>query len=211
MKHALILTLVSLVLGAGPRKPLPGQAGNDNIELVGNVILDREEIKQAVGVDLGPGYVVVRMQITPKMDKPLAIGPDDFTIISHKDGQRSQALEPGEIAGSGVLVVKQAPEKSWGPGTMLNGPTWAGVTPRNTGTESKTGTDTPQTKDGQDKKETNALLDALKAKVLPDKEIKDPVEGLLYFPIDGKIRPKDLTVQYKGPAGRLYMEFAETK
>ena len=46
---------------------------------------------------------------------------------------------------------------------------------------------------------------------LPDKETKEPVEGLLYFPIDGKIKPKDLAVIYKGPAGKLVMEFANPK
>jgi hypothetical protein len=206
MKHALILTLIPLALFGRERKPLPGQAGNDNIELVGTLILDRDEIKQAIGVDPGPGYVVVKMQVRPKMDKPLAIGPADFTIVSHKDGQRSQALEPGEIAGSGVLVVKEAPEKSWSPGTTLNGPMWSGVTPRSNAPGSST-----EVRPGPDGKDHSPLLTALKAKVLADKETKDPVEGLLYFPIDGKIRPRDLTVIYKGPAGRLVMEFAEAK
>lgn len=206
MKRALILTVLPLALFGRERKPLPGQAGNDNIEMVGNLILDRDEIKQAIGADPGPGYVVMKVQVMPKMDKPLAIGPADFTIVSHKDGQRSQALEPGEIAGSGVLVVKEAPEKSWSPGTTLNGPMWSGVTPRATAPNSGT-----EMRPGADGKERNPLLDALKAKVLPDKETKDPVEGLLYFPIDGKIRPRDLTVIYKGPAGRLVMEFAEAK
>jgi hypothetical protein len=208
MKRTLILTLISFSFTlAGPRKPLPGQAGNDNIELVGNVILDREEIKQAIGADPGPGYVVVKMQVTPKMDTPLSVGPGDFTIISRKDGQRSQALAPGEIAGSGALVVKQAPEKSFGPGTMLNGPEWAGVTSHNNDPNSRT----QVSGDGAQKLPPSPLLVALKAKVLPDKQTKDPVEGLLYFTIDGKIKVKDIAVQYKGPAGRLTMEFSETK
>ena len=206
MKYALILTMIPLAFAGHERKPLPGQAGNENIELVGNVILNREEIKQLIGMDLGPGYVLVKMQVTPKMDKPLAIGPADFTMVSHKDGQRSPALEPGEIAGTGVLVVKEAPEQSWSPGTTLNGPVWAGVTPRSSAPGSGT-----EVRPGPDGKDHSPLLNALKAKVLPDKETKDPIEGLLYFPIDGKLRPKDLTVIYKGPAGRLTMDFGEAK
>lgn len=206
MKRTLVLTLLSFSLISAPRKPLPGQAGNDNIELVGNVVIDREEIKQLVGMDLGAGFVVVKMQVTPKMDTPLAVGPGDFTIISAKDGQRSQGLEPGEIAGSGVLVLKEAPQKSWAsPGTTLNGPEWAGVTPR-----TKSTSNTEVRTNGSDKPK-NPLLEALTAKVLPDTQTKDPVEGLLYFTIDGKIKAKDLRVQYKGPAGRLMMEFAESK
>jgi hypothetical protein len=57
----------------------------------------------------------------------------------------------------------------------------------------------------------NPLLAALKAKILPDKESLEPVEGLLYFSIDGKLKPKDLAVIYKGPAGKLVMEFVNPK
>jgi len=61
------------------------------------------------------------------------------------------------------------------------------------------------------KEKDNPLLEILKAKQLPDKETLDPQEGLLYFPIEGKIKPKDLAVIYKGPAGKLVMEFANPK
>ena len=216
MRLPVALVLVPLSLFAA-RNPLPGQAGNDDIELVASVIIDREEIKQAVGADLGPGYVVVRMQVTPKTEKPLRISPDDFTIICRKDGQRSVALSPGQIAGTGELVVKAKPSESWGPGTVLNGPIWGGVTPRNSSGKSQpsdSGDAKPQ-QDSQKKDEkdkaANPLMDALKAKILPDKESLEPVEGLLYFPVDGKFKPKDLAIIYKGPAGRLTMEFANPK
>jgi hypothetical protein len=51
------------------------------------------------------------------------------------------------------------------------------------------------------------LLQALKAKQLPTKESVDPVEGFLYFPLDGKHKLKNLAVLYRGPAGRLDLEF----
>jgi hypothetical protein len=51
----------------------------------------------------------------------------------------------------------------------------------------------------------------LKAKVLPDTESMEPVEGLLYFLVDGKVKPKDLRIIYQGPAGKLIMEFANPK
>ena len=47
----------------------------------------------------------------------------------------------------------------------------------------------------------SSLLTALKAKSIPDGEIKQPVEGLLYFRMDGKNKLKDLTVLYKGDGG----------
>jgi len=51
------------------------------------------------------------------------------------------------------------------------------------------------------------LLEALKAKQLPAKESNEPVEGFLYFPLDGKHKLKNLAVLYRGPAGRLDLEF----
>ena len=47
----------------------------------------------------------------------------------------------------------------------------------------------------------------LEEKILPDKEIKTSIEGLLYFLMDGKTKFKDITLIYKGPAGRLVMDF----
>ena len=116
-----------MVYGAGDRKPLPGQAGNDDIELVGSVLIERQEVMQAVGMYLGPGYIAVRMKVTPKTDKPLLVSADDFTMICRKDGQRSQALSPGQIAGKGALVVKAAPNQPGGYGTTTNGPIWGGI------------------------------------------------------------------------------------
>jgi hypothetical protein len=51
------------------------------------------------------------------------------------------------------------------------------------------------------------LLEALKAKQFPEKESATPVEGYLYFPLDGKHKLKNLAVLYRGPAGRLNLEF----
>ncbi len=47
----------------------------------------------------------------------------------------------------------------------------------------------------------------LTEKSLPDKDIKSAVEGLLYFAMDGKIKPKDLSLIYQGQAGKLVIDF----
>jgi hypothetical protein len=219
MKFVIFLAASSLFLTAADRKPLPGQAGNDDVELVASAIVDRAEVTQAVGEELGVGYVVVRMKVTPKTEKPLRISPDDFTTVCRKDGQRSVALSPGQIAGTGALIVKAAPNQPGGAGTTTNGPIWGGVgmsgmgsrRPANSagadGAEPRMDKDSGKTGDGKD----SPLLAALKAKILPDKESLEPVEGLLYFPIDGKLKPSDLAVLYKGPAGRLTIEFENPK
>jgi len=206
---------ISLLTVAGEKKPLPGQAGNDDVELVASVIIDRDEIKQALGADIGAGYVVARMKVTPKTEKPLRISPDDFTMICRKDGQRTVAISPGQIAGRGMLVVKAAPAQPGGLGTMTNGPIWGGIgMGRGGGGGNSKGTPSGNVEatvnKGSDEKE-NPLLAVLKAKVLPDTDSLEPVQGLLYFTIDGKIKPKDLAISYKGAAGRLIMEFANSK
>ena len=54
--------------------------------------------------------------------------------------------------------------------------------------------------ESRDEKE-NPLLAALKAKILPEKEITEPITGLLFFQITGKVKAKDLELHYKGPTG----------
>jgi len=213
-KYVALTLSISLCAFAWEKKPLPGQAGNDDVELVASVIIDRDDIKQALGgSDLGAGYVVARMKVTPKTEKPLRINPDDFTMVCRKDGQRITALSPGQIAGKGTLVVKAAPDQPGGLGTMTNGPIWGGIgMGRGGGGNSKgapSGTVEATTVKSDEK--DNPLLEVLKVKVLPDTDSLEPVQGLLYFTIDGKIKPKDLAIIYKGAGGRLVMEFANPK
>jgi hypothetical protein len=201
--------LSAIIAFASDPKPIPGQAGNDDIDLAASVIIDPAEIHSALGADLGTGYVVVRMKATPRTDKPLRIGPDDFTIISRKDGQRSQALTPEEIAGHGsTLVVKSAGQRGGGNrgGVSFGGIGMGNAPPPNVNTDAHI-----QQSDQKPDEKDSPLLAALKEKGLPDKEGTEPLEGLLYFPIDGKIKPKDVAIIYKGPAGKLVMEFQNPK
>jgi hypothetical protein len=200
------LPLLMTVAFAAELKPLPGQAGNDDVELRGSVILEPAEIHEALHADLGPGYIVVRMKVTPKTDKALRVGPDDFTMVSHKDGERSQALDPAQIAGSGAALVVKT-NKTQGGGLHSE---WFGGALGGGGAAGDPGVDS-SIQAGDKKSADNPLLAALKEKGLPDKETQQAVEGLLYFPIEGKVKPKDLSVVYKGPAGRLVMDFENPK
>lgn len=217
------LARLALVLGlavaacAADKKGLPNQAGNDDIDLNGTVLIDRQEIQSALGADLGMGYAVVRIKAIPKADKPIRIGPDDFTLISRKDGERSPALSPSQIAGKGAMVVKEG-QRLGGYGTQSNGPIWGGIGtggPRrmpgsgggagNSSAESGKAGDAKIDKDA--KGADSSLLPVLKEKVLAEVETNKPVEGLLYFTLDGKMKPKDLSLLYKGAAGRLVIDF----
>lgn len=190
-----LLLLLACVFGAD-KKPVPVHEGNKAIALDASLLLDRDDIKQALGLtqpseDLPPAYVVVQVKVTPKGEDPLRIGPDDFTLLSRKDGDRNPALSPAQIAGGGaVVVVKPAARQPGGDGTRTNGPIWAGISAPS---KSNAG--------------PSPLLPVLTEKSLPEKETKDPVEGLLYFAMDGKLKAKDLSLIYSGPAGKLVMDF----
>jgi len=206
-RFAFFGAMIGLLCLGGDRKQLPGQAGNDDVDLEGSVILTHDEITEAIGADIGEGYVVVRMKVIPKGATPLRVGPDDFTIISRKDGQKSQALAPTEIAGKGAMVVKHGTadgkKSSWGVGGMGGG---LGSSPGTVQRDVIKGTQI------DDNAKESPALGVLTAKILPDKETKTPIEGLLYFSISTtKLKPKDVGLVYNGAAGKLIMEFQPVK
>jgi hypothetical protein len=204
MKIILPLLLAASIASAGDPKPAYNQAANSEIELSGTVLLVRNDIQLALdGPDLPPGYIAVRMKVTPKAETVLRLSPDDFTLLSRKDGQRGSALSPHQIAGGGtVLVVKPAANQPRGDGTTVNGPVWGGVTKKRTSPDG----DSASVRTGSSE-EDSPLLKVLTEKSLPDKDIKTTVEGLLYFAADGKLKPKDLSLIYQGPAGKLVLDF----
>lgn len=217
MKRVLLVSLTVFVALGGEPKPLPNQAGNDDVELVGTVILDRDECTKVLGADLGQGYVMVRIKVSPKTDDGIEVSPDHFTILSRKNGDRSQALSPFQIAGRGAMVLKRAATQPGGLGTESNGPVWGGIggaprrLPGNGGGLGNSGGAESGTVEGKMDTEKgakeNPLLAILKQKVLIEGKIKQPVEGLLYFTLDGKLKPKDVSLLYKGAGGRLVMDF----
>jgi hypothetical protein len=178
---------------AADKKAFPGQAGNDNIELTGTLIMDPAEIHQALGSDLDAGIVVARVKASNKTGDPMRIGPDDFTLVSRKNGDRGGALAPGQLAGGSALIVKRDHAgRDWAQQT--NQPGFTGV-----GGMTKT-----------DKPVDTTLLETLKTKQLPDLETKanGSIEGLIYFSLDSaKLKSKDIALIYQGPGGHLTMEF----
>jgi hypothetical protein len=193
---------------AGPKKVISPEtsAGNEQIDIVATITLAEDEVAQKLGADPGKGIVLLDVRVVPKTDKPVQLSPDDFILLAHDDGERSRPFGPSEIAGNGALVVtattEGTPKKTGstiGFGGMVAG--GGGGSPGNsklTTLSSKMDTKSQ----GNDK-----LLEALKAKEFPQKESAQPVQGYLYFPLDGKHKLKNLAVLYRGPAGRLNLEF----
>ena len=162
--------------------------------------------------------IIVDIKLAPRGENKIAVNFDDFTLISRKDGQRSQPLAPAQIAGRGALVVAQG--GPGGGGGMVNGgrgPIWGGVPgtgtrPRRVGGDGESGavgapTETKAAVTTGSKEQDNPLLAVLKKKALPQIETNEPVSGLLYFFLEGKHKLKDLELMYKSPAGRLILDF----
>lgn len=195
---------------AGEPKQLPNQAGNDDLDLSGAVLLTPDEIRDALGgndlagPNVDPNVIVVRLKVTPKAAKPPRVGPDDFTLLSRKNGERSPALAPNQVAGGGsVLVLKPAAEQPGGDGTAAGGIVWAGVSKKK-GSSGPASAPVVKRGDSSDA----PILPVLAKYLLPDKEVKAPEEGLLYFSITNrKLKPKDLSLIYDGEAGKLVIDF----
>jgi len=191
----------ALLLAADKKLPIE-DASNDQLAISASAVLDRDQIKQELGYDLGADIVVVRVALRIVSDKPVQVSHDDFLLISGKDGQRSEPYEPGQIAGADSLTVTPTGMRKGGfrPGIMLGG-LGGGI-----GTGSST--PSPDVKVEAKHDDTpNPLLAVLNEKILPEKEITDKLSGLLYFQIVGKVKPKDLELHYKGPAGRMALRF----
>jgi hypothetical protein len=190
-------------------------ASNDDVEVNATITLPEEQVAEKLGADPGKGIVLVQVRVTPRGEKALRISPDDFYLLSHDDGQRSQPFEPSQLAGKGGLVVAQGQGSGGGlastPGRPI-GTSPTGRVQRFPGRSSGmgnmgAGSGTTNTQTNEKDKGNKSLLEALKAKQLPDVTSADEVSGYLYFPLDGKHKLKNLAVLYRGQAGHLDLEF----
>ena len=189
MKLLIPGVLIACAAFAADIKSLPNQAGNGNIDLSGKVFIENNDIQQLLGAPMDSGYIVVQIKVSPRMIQAIRISPDDFTLVSRKDGERSDALLPNQIGGAANLILKSKTSYSGSPGVSS---TAVSLTPSET--KNAAAPESP-------------LIKILESRILADTETKEPVEGLLYFLIQGKNKAKDLGLLYKGPAGRLAMDF----
>lgn len=219
------ISLISglVLLTAAEKKPPAAQAGNDQLQITATLYPDKDAVRQELGNDLGGYFILMKVELSPKGGKALAVSRDDFLLRSFKDGQKSEPFEPSQIAGRGALVVSTT---SIGGGSMSQdrGPVWGGIPgtggrpqrlPGNRLPGQETGgggtapgqTAADATVNSGEKVKEDPLLAVLKAKILPEKETSEPLSGLLYFSLEGKHKPKDLQLQYRGPAGKLVLQF----
>ena len=209
---ALFCISAAIVFAAEKKLPIQ-ETSNENLAISASNPLSKDEVRQELGTDLNdPDLIVIRLTARPVSDKPVQLNLDDFLLISGRDGQRSMPFEPGQLAGSESLAVTQNGMRKGGLGSNPNRPTigfggfgigGAG----NTGTAPAPDTKMEESRDAQ----ANPLLAALTQKILPEKEIAEPVTGLLFFQIVGKVKTKDLELRYKGEAGTMALRFRPEK
>ncbi len=216
MTYRLQLLCFSVVLlAAAADKKLPiEETSNEVLDISVVAPLSKDQIKQELGGDLGEDIVVVRVTARPVSDKPVQITLDDFMLVSGKDGQRSQPFEPGQLAGADSLAVTPNGMRKSGLGQNRGRPTLGigGIGLGGGGIGNAPATSVPDVKvqESRDERE-NPLLAAITAKILPEKQITEPISGLLFFQITGKVKAKDLELHYKGPSGTMALRFRPEK
>jgi hypothetical protein len=200
-----LLLLPMLCLGAKKVVSPNTSASNDQVDIVATIFMTQEEVVQKLGVDPGKGIALLEVRVIPKTDTPVQISPDDFILLAHDDGERAKPFDPAQIAGQGAMVVSAATAKTkqtsgfGGFGGMIGG--GSGSSPGNSKPT------TLSTKMDPKSQGNEKLVETLRSKQLPQKESVQPVEGLLYFPLDGKHKLKNMAVLYRGQAGNLNLEF----
>jgi hypothetical protein len=213
---ALALILVISPTLASTKKVISPEtsAGNEDVDLIATIFLTQEEATKELGMDPGPDIAILKVRITPKTDKPVQVAADDFLLLAHNDGERRKPFTPYEIAGQGALIVTNTADQkqtkkdktttTGGLGGLIVGGGGGGNGMASPGNPRPV---TLSTKVDDKSPGNPKLLEALKAKQLPDKEINEPLEGLLYYRLNGKHKLKDMEVLYRGPAGKLNLDF----
>jgi hypothetical protein len=192
------------LLLASADKTLPiEEATNDQVDVTATAVIDREQIKQDLGYDLGADIILVNVTIRDVSDKPVQVSRDDFLLVSAKDGQRSEPFEPGQLAGSDSLTVTPT-----GMRKTRNRPTFGvGLGGIGLGGGNQAPNPNDVKVDAHRDDTENPVLAVLEKRILPDKQITDKISGQLYFEINGKVKAKDLELRYKGPGGKLALRF----
>ena len=211
-RFVLALALAAACQSAA-KSPPEGRASNEAVEIAAKAYTGKDEVKKLLGSELDGVIAVIDVRITPRTGGKLAVFRDDFTLRSDKDGQRSTPFAPSQIAGRDTLLVSSAPGGG-GLAVQQGGPVWLppmGGTPRRIGGDGaavgNSSGEQPSSASLDTGGKQDPLLILLKERVLEDRETSGPLSGLLYFFLEGKHKPKDLELIYRGPAGRLSLRF----
>ena len=117
-----LLLLPVFLLPAAPKKAVATARGeNEDLVLTVTLYIDPAGVKELIGSDLDGHYIVADVKVQPKYGKEISIDRDDFQLRTDKDGEKTTPFAPSQIAGSGGMVLKQAPIRRSSPGVTLGG------------------------------------------------------------------------------------------
>lgn len=200
-------------------KPPESRGENESVVITATLYARPEAVKEVLGSDLDGHYIVVAVQVAPRFGKQVAISPDDFVLKTDKDGERSTPFAPSQIAGSGVMVIRQTGGAGATPMHDNEGPIWGGWPgssgqPRRVGGDGVGNAGAPagaeaKTRTGAHEKE-NPLVGVLQKKELPETTTDQPVSGFLYFPME-KQKVKDLELRYNWTGDKIVMRFRQER
>src|SRR6202167_1586358 len=167
MKCAVLFCLSLAALVAADKKLPIDETSNDLLAISVSAPLDKDQIKQELGSDLGADIIVIRLTARPVSEKPVQLSLDDFLLISGKDGQRSAPFAPGQLAGSDSLAVTPNGMRRSGLGDHRPSIGFGGIGIGGGGVGNSGATATPDVKmeESRDEKE-NPLLAAIRTKIL---------------------------------------------
>ena len=193
--------LPALFLGAATKKLPVGSGRGENEDIILSVTLysDPADVKELIGDDLGGHYIVAEVKVQPKYGKEINIDRDDFVLHTDKDGEKATPFAPSQIAGREAIIVTHTEAKEKKTGISLGG-MGGGI---GTGGAKDPGQTSVKTQSNQPE---NPLEKVLKDKILVEQKIKEPVSGLLYFPME-KQKLKDLELRYGPQATRITVKF----
>lgn len=219
MKLASLLALASLLSAAKPEEPkiATARGASDRMEIIATVHANREAVKQVLGDEMNGYIFVVEVLIKPRVEEGVKIDRDDFELLTTDDGQKSKPFAPAQLTGTGGLVIKSQRGPTSGAMGQNNGPVWRGPVgtggpmrmPGNGGQmgNATTQIETPNAEVNEKVEKENPMKKVLETKELPAGEIKEPTKGLLYFPVDGKHKTKNIVLLYRGLGGRIEIDF----
>jgi hypothetical protein len=200
-----LFLLPAVFLTAASKKTVASARGeNEDLILTVTLYIDPADVKEVIGSDLDGHYIVADVKVDPKYGKDISIDRDDFLLRTEKDGEKAKPFAASQVAGRAALVlsredgeVKQK-KTGWSLGGIGMGAGGGGA-----GSEGAKG---PTKATMKDDDEENPLKKILDAKILPEKKTGQPVNGLLYFPME-KQKMKDLELTYGGRENRITLRF----
>jgi hypothetical protein len=190
---------------AGEKK-IPVAEGSNDLVAIKATFVDQDQLKRMVGTDFGKMFTALELQVTPRGGKPLPIIYDDFELLSQSSGEHGSPYEPGQISGSGALVLHRE-DKYGSIGTNPTSGVWSlGPLIAGSGGAKKPVDNRADMAQGDSKRDP--LTDVLKQKMLPQHTASGPESGLLIFPLSHE-KPKHLVLFYKTTSGKLRMTFKD--